>query len=119
MRAGRWPNPEADHKNQHGTDNRWKNLREATRQANMRNLSLARNNSSGHIGVYKDARNGRFVARIQISGRKLQLGTFARFEDAVAVRKAAQREHGFADGHGSIRRRVRRRVPLGGTAAHV
>lgn len=111
--TGHWPNPEVDHINQKGSDNRWANLQEVTRRDNCRNTCLPRNNTSGRIGVYRCGRL--FEARITIAYRQCHLGYFKTFEEASDAREAAEREHGFSENHG--RRRLRPRRPWSTPAA--
>jgi hypothetical protein len=98
---GRWPN-EIDHINHDRADNRWRNLREVDPYEQNGNLSLPRNNSSGHAGVVRF--RGKWQASIQVNGRTRHLGTYPIFEAAVAARKAAERRYGFHVNHGASRR---------------
>ena len=51
--TGLWPKNDIDHFNQVRTDNRFFNLREATRKENCQNVHKPHpNNSSGYLGVY-------------------------------------------------------------------
>lgn len=52
---GRWPVQLVDHRNCDPGDNRWSNLREATREQNVHNRKILARNTSGYIGVYYDA----------------------------------------------------------------
>jgi len=47
----KWPAYAVDHRNLDKGDNRWDNLREATRSQNMANTSLPSTNTSGFKGV--------------------------------------------------------------------
>ena len=49
--TGEWPKEHVDHINGFRLDDRWENLREATRSENMRNTKLRSNNTSGTRGV--------------------------------------------------------------------
>jgi hypothetical protein len=60
--TGQWPTDEIDHKNRDPADNRWRNLREATRKQNGRNLSMSKRNKSHRIGVGWDQSRRRFYA---------------------------------------------------------
>ena len=91
---------EIDHINGNSLDNRWINLRNVTRQQNMRNMR-----SRGRdlpTGVFR--RGIRFGAQINpgFSGNKW-LGTFDSLEQAVAARKSAERLLNFHPNHGQVR----------------
>jgi hypothetical protein len=50
--TGSWPD-KIDHDNHARDDNRWVYLFETDDAGNSRNQSLRRNNTSGHVGIYK------------------------------------------------------------------
>lgn len=54
---------------------------------------LNRNNTSGHTGVYLDARSGRWVAQIGFKGKTYYLGSYSDKEDAVKARKRGEEMH--------------------------
>jgi hypothetical protein len=90
--TGTWPVAEIDHINGDGADNRFANLREATRGENARNRAR-QNNTSGFKGVV--GRGTRWEAKIYYDGREIYLGTFATPEEAhAAYAKAALEHHG-------------------------
>jgi hypothetical protein len=84
--TGRWPNPEVDHKNRNPSDNRWRNLREATHAEGARNRSLSKYNTSGFNGVgmwpatHKASK--KYRAQIRVNNHILHLGSFDTFEEA-------------------------------------
>lgn len=84
LMTGQWPQ-DVDHINQIRSDNRWCNLREASRSQNAINRSIP-------AGVTFDKRLQRFEARIQKLGRRKRLGYFASFEEAKAARLNAERK---------------------------
>ncbi|MER9412887.1 HNH endonuclease [Mesorhizobium sp. M0589] len=92
MQTGKWPKHHVDHKNGMRPDNRWKNLREATPLQNARNRRPGKSNSSGRIGVTRTA-SGRWQAFIGVDLQNLVLGTFPTFDEAAAVRAAAELLH--------------------------
>jgi hypothetical protein len=98
--TGRWPDPEVDHGNHDGTDNRWCNLTEATSQDNSRNISLPNTNTSGRIGVYWHNGVGKFMAKIGVDYKTKNLGYFDTFEEASAAREDAEIKYGFHRRHG-------------------
>jgi HNH endonuclease len=99
--TGRLPDPEVDHENHDGTDNRWFNLFEVvTHQQNGRNRSLGKNNTSGRIGVCRTP-SDKFFAQIGVDGRQLHLGIRDTFEEACALREAAEKRYGFHKNHGA------------------
>ena len=74
-------------------DNRKINLRLATRTQNNMNRTLQSNNTSGVTGVYYDKRKGDWVAQIGLNKEHIYLGSYSDFDDAVAVRKAAEEQY--------------------------
>ncbi len=103
--TGNWPVSELDHINRNRDDNRWDNLRLATRSQNMMNAQHHQPSSCG-TGITR--RNRGYQARISIDGKRLTLGTFKTNTEAVAAyAAAADKLHGnFArtsEGHISTR----------------
>lgn len=92
--------PEIDHKDGDGRNNRIENLRVATHQENLRNLKRAKNNTSGCTGVTRQCTGKKWVAQIKVDGNMVYLGCFDLFEDAVVARKAAELKYGFSVNHG-------------------
>ncbi len=90
-----------DHANGFRSDNRWKNLGSTTPLKNAQNLGVARNNTSGQTGVVATP-YGTYRVDICVNRKRRWLGSFKTREEAVAVRKAAEREHGFHPNHGRI-----------------
>ena len=73
--TGNWPTFQIDHKHGNGLDNRWSELRPATRSFNMQNQRNAqRGNKSGMLGVTKVGYG--FIARIVFNKKIKHLGTF-------------------------------------------
>ena len=86
--TGSWPTHHIDHINGDPLDNRWVNLRAATRSQNMRNRKVSKNNKLGLKGV--SMFQGKFAATIYLNGRNKLLGRFETAEEAAeAYRKAA------------------------------
>lgn len=74
--TGEWPEHDVDHINGIRTDNRWANLRTATRSQNLQNLRAAKSNSkTGLLGV--SPYNGTFRASIKHNGKQITLGRFS------------------------------------------
>jgi len=95
---GRWQKEELDHINHNGTDNRLTNLREVSHQENHQNKKLYSPNASGVHGVVM-VRNS-WVARITANKKRIFLGNFSNYLDAVCARKSAENKHGFHQNHG-------------------
>jgi hypothetical protein len=93
--TGRWPKHDIDHINGDPTDNRWSNLRAASRSENCANRGTAASNRSGYKGVSLCADTGLWRARIKFKGKQACLGRFASpFEAHAAYVVAAKRVHG-------------------------
>ena len=69
---------------------------------NSMNAARPSHNTSGHIGVSFEKRRKRWEAHIGVpgTGRKKRLGYFDEIEEAVAARKAAERQFGYHKNHG-------------------
>lgn len=92
---GVWPTHHLDHINGKRDDNRIANLRLATRAQNNRNAVVRKDSSHGYKGVTKAHHGSRWVARIQVDGRRVGLGTFPTMEAAhAAFIAAAAKYHG-------------------------
>lgn len=91
--TGGWPDPECDHRDTDWKNNKWANLRLATRQQNGANRRISKNNTSGWKGVSWNAKQECWVAGIQVLGKSTYLGSYdcgpaAHFAYLVAADKA-------------------------------
>jgi hypothetical protein len=73
---GNFPAKEIDHINGNPSDNRWCNLRYATRAQNQQNRKRAVVNTSGLKGVSFHKQSGLWRARITAQGKRVHLGGF-------------------------------------------
>lgn len=103
MYYGVEPENEIDHINGDGTDNSIINLRMTDTQGNSRNQRIRSTNTSGVIGVRWNKKANKWVAGIHDEGKNVHLGLFSDFNEAVAVRKQAEKEYGYHHNHGSER----------------
>ena len=91
--TGVWPSQDIDHINGDGLDNRWSNLRLATRSENAANSGLYSSNTVGFKGVSRH--RGGYQAHIGIDGRVKALGVFKTPDEAHdAYMKEARRVFG-------------------------
>lgn len=93
--TGGWPENEIDHKNGNGLDNRWQNLRPATRQQNGQNQRLSRSNTTGLKGVTWVKRRRVYAAGLKHNKKYYFLGHFncpaaAHFAYVVAAERKFQ-----------------------------
>jgi hypothetical protein len=100
--TGKFPTDEVDHINHSRDDNRFVNLRHATRVENLRNQSMYSKNKSGFTGVRWHEGASKWVANIGINGKDKHLGYFTDIDDAIACRKKANIENKFHENHGTI-----------------
>ena len=82
-----------DHRNHDTTNNRRYNLRIATRTQNNTNVKLRTDNSSGVAGVNWNKESNQWVVRISVNKKRIYLGRYNSFEDAVKVRKQAEEKY--------------------------
>lgn len=73
--TGKWPKRIVDHKDNNKTNDRWKNLRLATRRQNRVNSKCRKDNKSGFKGVHR-RKNGQFAAVISNRNVHTYLGNF-------------------------------------------
>ena len=88
---GEFPENDIDHINGDKTDNRLLNLRTATRQENLRNTLMQKDNRTGYKGVKKNGSG--YIARIMINGVQLNLGTYPTPEIAHSVYQKEAKLH--------------------------
>lgn len=91
-------NEDIDHKNgiNSRNDNRKSNLRKCTHQMNMCNYSKPKNNTSGVTGVSWDNTHSVWKSYITYKNKRINLGSFHDFYDAVKTRLLAEKKY-FGD----------------------
>ncbi len=90
---GEWPIGDVDHIDGNKSDNRWINLRQATRSQNMCNKGVRCDSKSGLKGISSSKK--RWTASIQVNGKLIYLGSCATPEEAHRLYgDAAQKYHG-------------------------
>ncbi|ORM55966.1 hypothetical protein HA41_00600 [Pantoea conspicua] len=94
------PALQIDHLNHNRADNRIENLRLVANEENQKNRTKQRNNNSGVVGVdfYQPLKKWR--ARINHCGKRVVLGVAETFQEAVAMRRAAEQKLGYHQNHG-------------------
>lgn len=94
--------PEVDHERGNRSDNRDGSISPANRQKNGKNTARRSDNTSGVTGVFWATRDRRWVAKICIDQKSVNLGHFVNKEHAVAARKVAEAKYGFHPNHGRV-----------------
>ncbi len=97
LHYGQWVTlpAEIDHVNGNRSDNRLGNLRIVSRQVQMRNVPIGRNNKTGATGVSYCKQTKRYAATININRKQIWLGRHDSLNEAIAVRKAAEKRYGW------------------------
>jgi len=93
LQTGQQPPEFLDHADGDPSNNKFSNLRPATRRQNNRNRRVHANNSTGFRGVMFEKSSGLFRARIGVNGRKISLGRFKTPEDASRAYESAARKY--------------------------
>ncbi len=93
--TGEWPKNDIDHRRKPRTNNKFKNLREATRAQNIYNSDRRSDNTSGHRGVYWNKAAQKWQAFIKADSIYRYLGIYKDKTNAIAARQeAAKNLHG-------------------------
>lgn len=79
--TGVMPSGQIDHINNNPADNRWSNLRLATESQQKQNTKRRLDNKSGFKGVSWSTQKGKYVARINVNGKAIHLGSFENPKD--------------------------------------
>lgn len=87
---GYFPENEIDHIDRNGQNNKLNNLREVSRQCNLRNTGLYTTNKSGITGVYFDKTRFTWCAFIRVNGKLYNLGCCFDYIEAACTRLAAE-----------------------------
>lgn len=91
--TGEWPRADIDHINLVRSDNRWANLREATRSQKRANTKAQRRSATGLKGVTWHTQNKRWLAQIMVNRKRKCLGLYDTPEQAHAAYALAAKEH--------------------------
>ena len=92
---GYFPENDVDHIDRNPSNNKWENLREVSRQCNLRNCEIGSNNRSGVTGVSYAKRDKTWKACVKISYKNIYLGSFVKKYDAVKARWEAEIKYNF------------------------
>ena len=79
-----------DHINHNTLDNRKENLRVVSNSDNLKNSRIRIDNKTGYKGVRFDRFRNKWSAEIKVNYKKIHLGRYEKFEDAVRARKNAE-----------------------------
>jgi HNH endonuclease len=93
LTTGKWPKNDIDHCDHDGTNNKWSNLRDATRTQNSYNQTISIRNKSGIKGVRFNKLTQRYLTEITINGKNIHLGSFKTLEPAVRKRLLAEKHY--------------------------
>lgn len=91
--TGSWPEAEVDHKDGDPSNNKWSNLRTATRSQNAANSKIKSTNMIGLKGVVYYDRDGFYYSRVTHNGKDIYIGRYPTKEEAHEAYLAAARKH--------------------------
>lgn len=74
---------EVDHINNNGLDNRRTNLRLCKRSENVRNVVKRKDTKNTYKGVHYIKKRNRWIARIQVNGKRIHSGCFVTEKEAA------------------------------------
>lgn len=91
--TGKWPADEVDHKNTIRDDNRWLNLREATREQNQANCRCKKTSISGAKNISYRKDSNKYRLRMTVGRKRFTVGHYSTIEEAQAAYEAAAVEY--------------------------
>lgn len=83
IQTGKWPIKDIDHINGQRDDNRWINLREASKRENLLNAKKPSTNKSGHKNVHFVKKANRWRVAIRALNGQLIQRNYRSIEDAI------------------------------------
>ena len=89
---GEWPVGEVDHLNGDKSDDRISNLRDVDHATNLQNLRSARSDNVLSVMGVRSRRQGKFEARIMVSGKSIFIGSFGSEGEAGSAYIEKKRE---------------------------
>ena len=82
-----WPKNQIDHIDENKSNNRISNLRDVSQSVNQHNISIARkDNTSGHRAIHWHKQHQKWNVRVQLEGKRHEVGLFEDLEDAIQAR---------------------------------
>lgn len=72
-----------DHKDNNGLNNKWENLRKASKRDNSANVLIQENNTSGYKGVTFDKSRNKWLAGIKYNYKRINLGRYDTAKEAA------------------------------------
>ena len=91
--TGEFPENEIDHINLNRNDNRFFNLRKATRSQNKMNVYVRKDSLSGIKGIMFEKETQLWRARIQVRNKRLNLGRYKNINDAKKAYEEAAKKY--------------------------
>lgn len=93
--TGEWPSEDIDHRDTDRSNNRWNNLREASRAENLRNARAHRDSKAQFKGICWNKQRSKWVAKICVNYKQINLGLFETPQEAhAAYVEASKKLHG-------------------------
>ncbi len=90
--TGEWPPTQVDHEDRDRANNRWTNLRLATKKQNGENRNPHKRSTTGFRGVSFDKNCEKYRATIFHNGKRYFQGSHDTIIEAVAARLGAERQ---------------------------
>jgi hypothetical protein len=90
--TGEMPKALVDHANRDKADNRWSNLRPASKSQNAINNGKKAIRSSRYRGVSLDRKRDKWLAKIKANGKERYIGLYSSEDEAARARDVVARE---------------------------
>lgn len=98
---GCWPEGVIDHIDGARLNNVISNLRDVSKSENQKNLGKNKRNKSGETGIMWYPPLQKWHVQIQHAGKRIHIGYYSDFNDAILHRNNAHVSYGFHNNHGN------------------
>ena len=96
--TGGWPTDLVDHDDRVRDNNKWDNLKPATKLSNSKNANRSKRNKSGHTAIFRT--QSAWGVNIGYENKVIHVGSYHTIEEALTARNDKYKELNYHPNHG-------------------